>query len=135
MATDSLTAALVALQYPHVRKRVRHGDLTVFEPHLDLTPEEIDLVRAAADDFGGPSYDAAGSAMFRAVAAAEAAEDDTSGFAMMAAPLSALRGISIPSGMLTAGTGGMAPQTSAGTSPTNPRNYTFPGSCCCPPSS
>jgi hypothetical protein len=69
MSADSLAVALMALDDPDVRERVRNGDLTAFHPDVSLASNEEELVKAAAAEEIDPEvagFDASSSAFFRA---------------------------------------------------------------------
>lgn len=69
MSADSLAVALMALDDPEVRDRVRAGDMTAFHPDVSLTTREEELVRAAAEEEIDPEvagFDVSSSAFFHA---------------------------------------------------------------------
>jgi hypothetical protein len=69
MSTDSLAVALMALDDPGVRDKVRSGDFSGFHPDVVLSSKEEQLVKAAAEEESDPEvagYDASSSALFNA---------------------------------------------------------------------
>ena len=69
MSTDSLAVALMALDDPAVRAKVRNGDFSGFHPDVVLSSKEEQLVKAAAEEEADPEvagYDASSSALFNA---------------------------------------------------------------------
>jgi len=69
MSADSLAVALMALDDPQVRDRVREGDFTAFHPDVTLSAKEEELVQAAAAEEIDPEvagFDASSSAFFHA---------------------------------------------------------------------
>jgi len=69
MSADSLAVALMALDDPEVRERVRQGDLTAFHPDVVLSAKEEELIKAVAEEEIDPEvagFDASSSAFFHA---------------------------------------------------------------------
>lgn len=69
MSADSLAVALMALDDPGVRDRVRAGDMAAFHPDVVLSAKEEQLIRAAAEEEIDPEvagFDASSSAFFAA---------------------------------------------------------------------
>lgn len=69
MSTDSLAVALMALDDPEVRTKVRNGDFSGFHPDVVLSSKEEQLVKAAAEEEADPEvagFDASQSAFFHA---------------------------------------------------------------------
>jgi len=69
MSADSLAVALMALDDPVVRAKVRSGDMTGFHPDVELSANEQKLIKAAAEEEIDPEvagFDAANSAFFHA---------------------------------------------------------------------
>jgi hypothetical protein len=74
MSADSLAVALMALDDPDTRDKVRAGDLSAFHPDVQLDADEERLVRAAAEEELDPEvagYDAAASALFGAASSVQ----------------------------------------------------------------
>jgi hypothetical protein len=69
MSTDSLAVALMALDDPEIRAKVRNNDFSGFHPDVVLSSNEEKLVKAAAEEENDPEvagYDASSSALFNA---------------------------------------------------------------------
>lgn len=69
MSTDSLAVALMALDDPELRAKVRNGDFSGFHPDVVLSSNEERLLKAAAEEEIDPEatgFDAGSSAFFRA---------------------------------------------------------------------
>jgi hypothetical protein len=69
MSADSLAVALMALDDPDVREKVRAGDFSGFHPDVVLSAKEEGLVKAAAEEEADPEvagFDAGSSAFFQA---------------------------------------------------------------------
>jgi hypothetical protein len=69
MSTDSLAVALMALDDPAVRAKVRNGDFSGFHPDVVLSAKEERLLKAAAEEESDPEvagFDAGSSAFFQA---------------------------------------------------------------------
>jgi hypothetical protein len=72
MSTDSLAVALMALDDPEVRAKVRDGDFSGLHPDVVLSSKEERLLRAAAEEELDPEtsgFDAGSSAFFQAASA------------------------------------------------------------------
>jgi hypothetical protein len=69
MSADSLAVALMAIDDPAVREKVKAGDFSGLHPDVQLTSGEQELVKAAAAEEVDPEvagFDAANSAFFHA---------------------------------------------------------------------
>jgi hypothetical protein len=69
MSTDSLAVALMALDDPEVRAKVRNGDFSGLHPDVALSAKEEQLLKAAAEEEADPEvagFDAGSSAFFQA---------------------------------------------------------------------
>jgi hypothetical protein len=69
MSSDSLAVALMALDDPQVRDRVRAGDMGAFHPEVQLSSHEEELIKAAAQEEINPEvagFDASSSAFMNA---------------------------------------------------------------------
>jgi hypothetical protein len=69
MSADSLAVALMAIEDPEVRAKAASGDMSGFHPDVQLSADEVELVRAAAAEEADPEvagFDASSSAFYRA---------------------------------------------------------------------
>lgn len=69
MSTDSLAVALMALDDPNVRAKVRNDDFSALHPDVVLSSNEERLLKAAAEEEIDPEasgFDAGSSAFFHA---------------------------------------------------------------------
>jgi len=69
MSTDSLAVALMALDDPEIREKVRNGDFSGFHPDVVLSAKDERLLKAAAEEEIDPEasgFDAGTSAFFEA---------------------------------------------------------------------
>jgi len=67
MSADGLAVALMALDDPEVRDRVRNGDFSAFHPDVQLDDEEKRMISAAAAEELDPEvagFDGGSSALF-----------------------------------------------------------------------